>query len=152
MFIDTAFFTSNASLAGYLWLTAALLLILSELSAPGLFFFISFSAGCVVGAGAAFLQLSIFTQLCSTIISSVIAFIIMRSVFTKKHGLKLKTNIDALHHAEAIVTKTIESNKTGLVKVRGELWPATTLEHATLHPGTRVKIIKVNGNKLIVTQ
>jgi membrane protein implicated in regulation of membrane protease activity len=82
----------------------------------------------------------------------MITFFIMQSMFARKNGLKLKTNIDALHHAQAIVTKTIEPNKTGLVKVRCELWPATTLEHATLHPGTQVKIIKVNGNTLIVTQ
>ena len=53
---------SSQTIQGYTWLVAALLLLLSEISTPGLFYFLSFSAGACGAAMAAFLGANIYLQ------------------------------------------------------------------------------------------
>lgn len=136
---------------GYLWLLAAIFLLFMELTAPGLFFFISFSIGCLVASILAFWSYSITIQCTGCLMGSIVAFFILHAIFIKKDNQKYKTNIQALVQQEAIITSTIEPHKVGQVKVKGEKWPAVSDSHIILHKDTIVTITKIKGNKLIVS-
>ena len=142
---------TNPTLQGYAWLVAALLLLLSEIGTPGLFYFLSFAAGACGAAMAAFLGAGIYVQCTIGLIVAALTFLVMR-VYVKKPQVKPhhKTNIDALMHQEAVVIEPIEPRKPGRIKIKGEEWPAVTNTGYVLHKGTVVMIVGLEGNKLIV--
>jgi len=134
---------------GYLWLIAGIFLLLLEVGTPGLFVFISLSLGAFIGAATAFLELSFALQCWAALVGALISFGLLKYFFTnqKPH----RTNIAALLGQEALVTEVIEPRQIGRVKVKGEEWQAQCENHHTvLHKGSVVKIIRSEGNKLIV--
>ncbi len=141
---------ADPTLQGYAWLVAALLLLLSEIGAPGLFYFLSFSAGATGASMAAFLGADIYIQCLVGLAVAAITFFVMRVYVKPSTKPSHKTNLDALMHQEAVVIEPIEPRKTGRVKVKGEEWPAITETGYILHKGTVVMIMGLEGNKLIV--
>lgn len=136
---------------GYLWLIAAIILLLFELGAPGLFFFISFSIGCLGGALLAFLGMHLYVQIVGALALSIIGFFGLKKLFLqRKNRPKFKTNIDALIGKTGIVIKTIEPQKTGKVRIGGERWTALAHEPVILQENTVVTVVNVRGNKVIV--
>ncbi len=135
---------------GYTWLIAALLLFLSEIGTPGLFYFLSFAAGALGAAMVAFFGLNIYVQCSVAVITSIIAFFIMRAYVKPHMKPKHKTNIDALMHQEALVIEPIGPHKNGRIKIKGEEWPAITNTNHAFANGTLVTIVGLEGNKLIV--
>ncbi len=59
-----------------------------------------------------------------------------------------KTNLDRIIGDSAIVTEDIKKNEVGEVKVDGKRWSAISKEKCL--KGDRVKILKIDGVKLIV--
>lgn len=59
-----------------------------------------------------------------------------------------KTNLDRIIGESAIVTGDIKKNEVGEVKVDGKRWSAISKEKCL--KGDRVKILKIDGVKLIV--
>ena len=59
-----------------------------------------------------------------------------------------KTNLDRIIGESAIVTEDIKKNEVGEVKVDGKRWRAISTEKCL--KGDRVKILKIDGVKLIV--
>ena len=59
-----------------------------------------------------------------------------------------KTNLDRIIGESAIVTEDIKKNEVGEVKVDGKRWSAISKEKCL--KGDRVKILKIDGVKLIV--
>jgi membrane protein implicated in regulation of membrane protease activity len=141
--------TIIASYLGYLWLIAGLLLLLLEVGTPGLFVFLSLACGAFVAAITAFCGMSLFTQCWAAIGGALISFVILKYFFVGKKQ-RFATNIHALIGQEAVVIETIEPRKIGRVKVKGEAWPALCREPHILQKGTIVKIVRIEGNKLIV--
>lgn len=136
----------------YAWLLVALGLLLLELSTPGLFFFIAFAFGAVCAAIAAFLCLSIISQICIALISSTLCFIAIKYFFAthKTKNFDSKTNVEALIGEEAIVVEAIGPNQPGAIRVKRELWGAILRDGSMLQIGTIVKIVDIQGNKLVV--
>jgi membrane protein implicated in regulation of membrane protease activity len=134
----------------YIWLIVSIIFLIFELSTPGLFFFISLSAGAVVSAVVGGLGFSVPFQCEAFLIGSVFSLVVMRYFFSGKRLIKIKTNIDALLHKQAVVTESIGPDFPGRVKVRGEYWPAVTTEKRLLHKGTLVEVVGIEGNKLVV--
>src|SRR5690349_17667055 len=76
LMIDTIItFLDSTSFVFYGWLIASLLCLLFELMMPGLFFFISFAAGCCGGAAAFLYDLPFTAQCASFLVLSGIVFI-----------------------------------------------------------------------------
>ena len=61
-----------------------------------------------------------------------------------------KTNIDSLIGREAKLLKSISLGELGEVKLGDVVWTATTKDETPLSAGTLIKIVQVQGNKLIV--
>jgi len=135
---------------GYIWFLVALAFLLAELTTPGLFFFLAFAIGCIIGAVFAFLEYSFVIQCIISLITTGLAFWILRKKFAvlSKNDI-IKTNFDALVGAHAVVIADVTVSYGGQVKVRGEIWPARTEENNILK-GDVVKVIRVEGNSLIV--
>jgi len=139
----------------YFWLIFAIVILLFEVAAPGLFIFSSFSMAAFATAPIS-IYLSLFYQLLFFSVFSVVFFFGLRSLFGEKNieaGRSFsRTNIFALIGKKAVVSKTISENGVGKVRVNGELWSAVSADRSVLNVGEVVVIVKVSGNKLYVAR
>ena len=107
------------------WLIAAVVLVIVEMVTPTAFFFACFGLGSLVGAAAAYMGLSQTVQWSAFFVSTVIILLLARPVVKKyMNSAKRPSNVDELIGKEAIVTETIAAHKSGMVKVKGEVWKA----------------------------
>ena len=142
--------TLSAQAMGSLWLLSAFVLLLFELSAPGLFLFISFAAGSICAALAAFIGYTLTTQCFAALAGLIISFIFLHR-YKKRGPAKLKTNTESLVGQIAIVTEPATSEQAGRVKIRGEEWPALASTQGVIFAkGSHVTIVAVSGNKLLI--
>ncbi|MCB0390534.1 MAG: NfeD family protein [Bdellovibrionales bacterium] len=63
-----------------------------------------------------------------------------------------KTGVDSLIGNTAEVTELIKSNGTGYVKLYGDRWQAYSKGNDEFSIGERVKIVDVDGNKVVVSK
>ncbi|MBR0596766.1 NfeD family protein [Sinanaerobacter chloroacetimidivorans] len=61
-----------------------------------------------------------------------------------------KNNIDQMIGKIALVTEDIMPYGTGQAKLNGQIWTAASLDNQTLLKGQEVKVVKIEGVKLIV--
>ena len=133
------------------WLIAAGIFFIIEIATVG---FLIFWLG--IGALLAMIT-SLFTD---NIIIQTAVFVISSAVlipltkpfverFTKKDSVP--TNSYSLINKKGIVTVDVNPIKgTGLVKVNGETWSAKTEDESSISKDTEVKILAIDGVKLIV--
>ncbi len=135
----------------YVWLSAGVFFLLLELLATGLLFFFPFTFGCVIAGGAAYYGFSIITQCVLFLVLSAISFFVLQYYFGKGGQFSsVPTNTDALINKIGVVTKTIEPQGTGRVKIKGEEWPAESRDQIMLQKGTYIHVTEVRGTKLVV--
>ena len=141
----------------FVWLLISMAFLALELSVPGLFFFLPFAAGPAFAAVLCWLGFSFKVQaICSMTVSFAAVFFTQKQL--SKHKLSSvehsshQSNIDALVGELAIVTKHISEGSRGEVKVGQETWPAISTTEITIEKGKTVRILKIEGNKLIVSQ
>jgi membrane protein implicated in regulation of membrane protease activity len=133
-----------------MWLIVAIIFLFAELGTPGLFFFVAFAVGSCCAALFAYMQYSLIVQCIVAVLSSGVAFLILRHYFTITWKMRAKTNVEALVGQTGVVVKTIKEHSSGLVKVGGEIWTAVVQNGVILHEGTVVEVVEIKGNKLIV--
>jgi membrane protein implicated in regulation of membrane protease activity len=133
-----------------IWLLMGVGLLLIELFTPGLFFFISFAFGSLFGALAAWLGYSLFIQGALALLVSLIQFFGMRRRLKQfTDSAQTPTNIHALQGKKGVVLAEISPLEVGSVKVGGEQWAASS--SSLCHEGATVKILRIEGNRLIVS-
>jgi len=138
----------------YVWLVIALILLVSELSTPGLFFFIAFAGGSVAAAAAAWFEYGLAVQCIVLLCASALSFVLLKWKYAAvvRHGGSAKTNVDALAGQEAVVLEEISHLNKGRVRIRGEVWPAKIDEkQKCIKKGEVVRIVRIEGNSVIVT-
>lgn len=111
-----------------------------------------FVASGIVALIAAYFGVSPIIQLAIFVLLGIILL-----VFTKKPLEKLlnksnnhKTNLDRIFEMEGIVTEEIKKGSTGEVKVDGKRW--TAIADKTIKKDSTVKILKIDGVKLVVEE
>lgn len=67
-----------------------------------------------------------------------------------KNTPSVATNIERLVGMIGLALDEV-SGLQGLVKLEGEVWNSRSDDGRSLPPGTRVRVLRVEGNKLIVT-
>ena len=133
-----------------IWLLAGVVLLLIELLTPGLFFFISFAFGSLFGALAAFLVYSLYLQCAIVLVVALIQFAGMRRRLKQfTDSVQAPTNMHALLGKKGVVLAEITSLQAGSVKVGGEEWAASSAVVCSV--GSCVKVLRVEGNRLIVS-
>jgi len=136
----------------WIWVSGGILCLIIEIGTPGFYFF-SIGMGAIVsGIFARFFGFT--TQLIVFSIVTIISYLLMK----RFAGVLLKSdtkqsNIYALVDKTGIVVDhEISPTQRGYVKIAGETWSAiSTNPSESIAIGTFVKIVKTEGNKVIVT-
>jgi membrane protein implicated in regulation of membrane protease activity len=137
------------------WLVAALLLAVAEMAAPG-FWLLSVALGCLaaglVSVVAPGILVPTLTFAAGTLLSLVgIRPVLLRSLHARGRGVK--TNVEALIGKVGVVSERIDPvSGRGRVLVEGEDWRGASMLDVPIEPGTRVMVIRVEGNTLYVDQ
>lgn len=134
----------------WLWLAAAVILLIIEIGAPGLVF-ACFSAGAFVAA-----VVSIFTDSYLIQLAVFALVIILLIPLTRPLARRItkpspqKTNVDAMVGCTGIVVKRIDpAADVGQVRVEGQIWQAVAA--APIDKDVRIKVDRVQGARLYVS-
>src|SRR5438094_3589171 len=130
------------------WLVAALLLFVAEMVAPG-FWLLSVAVGCLAAGVASLVApgalIPALTFAAGTLLSLVgIRPFLLRHLHPR--GTEIRTNVDALAGRVGIVPERIDpATGKGRVLVEGEDWRGAAPLDAAVEPGTRVTVVRVEG-------
>ena len=113
------------------WICAAVATIVMELVTPTALVSIWFACGAVVACLFEMAGAGLELQICGNIIA---------------------TNADRMIHEVGLVTKDITAESWGEVKIKGTLWSAVSIDSSVIPAGSKVKIMAIEGAKLIVRE
>lgn len=135
----------------WIWFGIMVCALILELITPSALISIWFA----IGAGAAYIatwfQLNFWLQLIIFFSISLICVLISRPVSKKLlRGNTVATNADRVIHEKAVVTHAISEHEWGKVKVLGNEWHAIAMNKEEIEQGSIVKIMAIDGAKLIV--
>lgn len=139
----------------YVWLGIAVFLAVIEVATTQLV-----SLWLVIGAAvtaicsAVFLKDNLLLQIILFILVSAITLILTRPIVKKlKSETKVNTNSDRNIGKIAFVTVDIDPEQgIGQVRVGNEKWSAKTKDGAVIKAGSNVKVLDIEGVKLVVSQ
>jgi membrane protein implicated in regulation of membrane protease activity len=138
-----------------IWLIIGIIAVIIEIFDPA-FFFLALGVGAIVTSLLSLTPLirdSLFGQLIIFAVLSFVTFLLM-----KKLGKKVladsgeETNVYALKGKTGVVTQKIYSQARGRVKIGGEEWSAICEDDSELEVDSRVVVLGIDGNKLIVKE
>ncbi|PWM44411.1 MAG: hypothetical protein DBX47_05640 [Clostridiales bacterium] len=142
-------FKSEVNVVDYelMWLVVLIFLVIAEAVSLQLFA-VWFAIGALGSLIAAFFGADIIIQLIVFVIVSFILFLILRPLFKK---ITAKHFYDRIVSMTGVVIKEIGYNsRPGLVSVAGKEWSAQTEKNEMLEVGERIKVLRIESNKLIV--
>jgi inner membrane protein len=136
------------------WIVFGLILALGEIVTPGGFFLLFFgTAAIIVGlldvagvAQALWVQLALFSIL------SIGSLVLFRGRLQQRLNLdsQLQPAVDQLVGEVGTVSGELPPGAIGKVEVRGASWSARNASDAVLRPGTRCRVLAVDGLMLDV--
>jgi membrane protein implicated in regulation of membrane protease activity len=134
-----------------IWMAIGVICVIIEIFTPG-FLFLSFGIGAIITGGASLLISSIPAQIAIYAVVTFVLFINLRKLSKKLQANSgAPTNTDALIGKVGVVVKEVSADTRGYVKIGGEEWSALGVDAGALASGTKVKVTRVDGNKVIVT-
>lgn len=135
-----------------LWLVLLVVFAVLEGVTAGLVS-IWFCAGSLAALIATWLGASLPVQIGLFVVISLIAMAIIRPVARKWFQPRLqKTNADRILEQEGVVAEEIDNLRgQGQVKIGGILWTARSAQEEIIPAGTRVRVVRIEGVKAIVT-
>ena len=133
----------------WIWMAAALIFLILELTTPG-FVFACFVVGAIAsGIYGYFFPEAYYWQIGLFVFVSIILLPMTRSLAKKiTKPSPQKSNIDALIDQVALVTKEIDPDLGGQVRIEGEKWIARAEQKIEVN--TKVRVIKVSGTRVHV--
>lgn len=134
------------------WLIIAGLCFVIEIYTVGFFIF-WFGIGALLALLISFITNNLFIQVVVFLVSSSLLVVLTKPLMKKflKNEKSIPTNYFSLIGKTGIVIEKIDtSNSTGQVKVKGELWSATS--DSDIEKDSKVKVLSVDGVKLKVEQ
>ncbi len=100
---------------------------------------------------AYFFPTQVITQVILLLVLSLTFILLTKPLMQKIKYAKEKTNADRLVDMEGIVLESINPLEgMGQVKVAGQIWSAKTEDGTVVLTGEKIKIIKIEGVKLVV--
>lgn len=135
----------------YIWLIAAGMFLVGEIITVGFLIF-WLGIGALLAMLVSFVTDSIIIQITTFVISSIILIL-----FTKPLAKRITKSDNATTNSFSLISKTgivlskinnLDGN--GLVKVNGEIWSARSENNSIIEEGTYIKVLKIDGVKLIV--
>ncbi len=138
-------------LPSVVWLCLLIAFAVAEAATVGLVS-IWFAAGALVALLSTFFTTNIWLQIFLFFLVSAVTLALVRPL-TKKYltPKQVHTNADRVIGREAVVTEAIDDlNATGVVRASGVEWSARTGTDVTIPVGATVKVLRIDGVKLIV--
>ena len=148
------FFTAlTAGTIAVMWLILLGVLLVVEIITLGLTT-IWFAGGALAAFLAALAGGPIWLQILLFIAVSVLLLVFTRPIAVKYMNKNVsKTNVDSLPGEKAVVIKTIDNLRgTGQAVVNGLEWSAKSKDETIIDEGKVVKIVAVEGVKLVVEE
>lgn len=137
----------------YIWVAFLIFSIVTEAATMSLVA-VWFMPGALLSMILAFFGVAVWIQVLLFFVISVVLLLLTRKISSRLQKRKpLATNADRVIGSEGIVTEEIDDIQgTGQVKVFGQIWSAKNqMPNETLKAGSIVKILQIEGVKLIVT-
>ena len=136
-----------------IWLIAMVVLLIVEGLAPGLVS-IWFALGALAALICSLLGAPVWLQILWFFVVSIAALVLTRPLAKKYVNARVvPTNADIVIGKEGLVTEDINNVLgTGAVTVLGKVWTARSLGDANIPAGSTVKILRIEGVKLIVEE
>ena len=132
------------------WFAIFVVLIVIELLTVNLVT-IWFALGAVAAITISIFNDSLILQLIGFIVVSVLSLIMSKPLIMHFRVRKITpTNLDRVVGERGEVVKKIFSDKSGEVKVLGNIWTASSTK--TFEVGDKIKVKKIEGVKLIVEE
>ena len=134
------------------WLIAMVLFGVLEAVTVGLTS-IWFAVGALAALIAASLGAFALVQVIVFLVVSFVTLLLVRPLAQRYiNDRKEPTNADRVIGQEAVVTQTIDNLRgEGQVSVSGAAWTARSQEEAPIPAGTRVRVLRIEGVKVIVS-
>ena len=133
------------------WIVVSVVAIAIELLTPTALVSVWIAFGGIVGFLLNLLEFTPKAQFIGFALVSIISMLVIRPMATRYlRGNVVATNADRYIGEIAIVTKKISAHEWGQVKVSGMQWHAITVDHSTVDIDEKVKVIAIEGAKLIV--
>lgn len=141
----------------WIWLVAAAVFALGELAVPGSFFMISFAAGAVIAAIASFLGADVALGWILFVAGTGLSLLLLVPLGRRWNrdddvGPTTRVGADRWAGQRAVVTGGIPAgvHATGLVRVEREEWRAESIDSRAVAVGTEVRVVRVDGTRLVV--
>ena len=133
----------------WIWAAAMIVFLILELMTPTFVFACFVAASLVAGIFAFFSPDAYYWQIGIFVTVAVVLLPLTRKLAGKiTKPSPQKSNVDALIDKVALVTKSIDPDLGGQVKIEGEVWTARANE--PVEEGEKVRVIKVSGAKVHV--
>jgi membrane protein implicated in regulation of membrane protease activity len=134
-----------------IWFAAAIVLGAVEAFTVGLTC-IWFAIGAVVAAVLSIFDVRFPIQVIIFLMASLVLVIFARPILTEKLKVGKEKNVtNQIEEKIGVVTESITPFASGLVKVNGVIWSAICENpDATIPQGIRVRVVRIEGVKLIV--
>jgi membrane protein implicated in regulation of membrane protease activity len=136
----------------WIWVVAALVFGLGEMSTPGSFFLAPFGVGALVAAVLAFAGVSVGLEWLAFVGVSVACLFALRPLAHRLDRELTPEGIGSrrLIGRDGVVLEAIPAGDLGVVRVDREEWRAVTTDRAPLEVGTAITVIEVEGTKVVV--
>ena len=112
-----------------------------------------FCAGSLVALVASWFDASLLVQIGLFVIVSLIAMALVRPMARKWIQPKMvKTNADRILDQEGVVLEAIDNLRaSGQIKIGGAIWTARAQNDELIPEGGRVRVVRIEGVKAIVS-
>ena len=137
----------------WIWLVAAVVFAIGEISAAGSFFLAPFAAGAIVSAILAFVGADVAVQWVAFVVVSGASFAALRPLARRLDRSQPTEGIGAkrLIGEEAVVLEAIPADQElGLIRVHREEWRAESGEGSEIPAGARVRVVEIKGTRAVV--
>ncbi len=149
MFYDVGTFL-GISVYAWIWLAVVVFTLVIEFATTEIVS-IWFFVGSLISMILAICKVDPAIQIVVFVIVSFLALLCARP-FVKKWTKRneIKTNVDSIIGRIALVTEDIVDGNRGVVKLDSQEWSA--ISNDNINKGTKVVILSIEGNKLIVKE
>ena len=135
----------------WIWLAAAVIFLIIELTTPTLIFVCFFAGALATGVYSYFSPDQYYWQIGIFVIVSVVLLPPTRMLAKKMEKPSAqKSNVDALMGKIGRVIKSIDPDEGGQVQIGGEIWIASA--DSAIEEGVRIKVLSVSGTRLNVEE
>lgn len=135
----------------YFWIIVAIIALMIELMTAVALTSVWFVVGAIAAALLSLFSIGFLWQCVVFVVVSIVALLLLRPFLVEKlRGNTVATNYDRVVGKHTALTKAITKEQWGCIKINGSEWSCVNINDEELPIGTEVKILAVDGSKLIV--